>query len=82
MSKQNRLSHPYLRLSQIEEELKNLHHKLEIERNIRNNLYAFIFIHGMFKELQDYAKKHDMKSPDGHLMAIEQLYLYLPENSN
>jgi len=56
--------------------------KFEIEKNIKNNLYAFILSQGLFNQLQDYEMNNDMRSSDGFGLAIEYLKLNFPENKN
>jgi hypothetical protein len=45
--------------------LNEVQRHFEVEKNIKNNLYAFILSKGLFKELVEYGKTHDMTSMDG-----------------
>lgn len=48
--------------------------RFDVEMNIKNNLYAFIFEKGLGDELLSYSSKCDMSSPGGHLRAISGLF--------
>lgn len=54
----------------------------EVEKNIKNNLYAIILNNGMFAELRDYEMSTNMRSPEGHMHAVASLSLNLPEKTN
>lgn len=63
--------------------LNELQRQFDIEKNIKNNLYAFIIKHGLFNELLEYSAKHDMSSPDGHQRAVTSIaFNVLPEFNN
>jgi hypothetical protein len=62
--------------------LESIRSDFEIEMNIKNNLYAFILSHGMYKELREYSLVNKMSSPDGHLKTIRCLALMLPDKTN
>lgn len=55
----------------LEDFLSEIQRRFDVEKNIKNNLYAFIMERGLFDELRDYSSKHDMSSPDGHSRAVE-----------
>ncbi|OFY61622.1 MAG: hypothetical protein A2Y71_03025 [Bacteroidetes bacterium RBG_13_42_15] len=69
-------------LESTKRKLESTRRDFEIEMNLKNNLYAFVLSHGMFKELEAYSKANRMESPDGHLKAIRCLAMGLPENTN
>lgn len=66
----------------IEDFLNEVQRRSDVEKNIKNNLYAFILEHGMFDELKEYSQSHDMSSPDGHKRVMADLSLNLPESKN
>ena len=45
----------------------------DVEKNIKNNLYAFILELGLFNELKEYSRIHDMSSEGGHKRAVASL---------
>ena len=51
--------------------------RFDVEKNIKNNLYAFILERGLFNELKEYSQSHDMSSPDGHKRVVDNLSLNL-----
>jgi len=66
-----------------EDLLAEIQRRFDVEKNIKNNLYAFIIEQGLFKELREYSTKHDMSSPDGHSRAVDGVMLNtLPEFNN
>lgn len=67
----------------IEDFLAEAQRLFDVEKNIKNNLYAFIMEHGLFNELKEYSRNHDMSSPDGHKRAVDNIALnFLPEFKN
>ena len=63
--------------------LTEVQRRFDVEKNIKNNLYAFIMEHGLFNELREYSAKHDMSSPDGHARSVAGVMLnVLPEFKN
>lgn len=62
--------------------LNEINRRFEIEKNIKNNLYAFIISEGMLQRLKEYQKGRDMASPNGHLNATTLLSMRGPEASN
>jgi hypothetical protein len=51
-------------------ELDRVRQDFEIEKNIKNNLYAFISEQGLDIELEIYSRNNDMASPEGHAKAV------------
>ena len=67
----------------LEDFLAEIQRRFDVEKNIKNNLYAFIMEQGLFKELREYSTKHDMSSPNGHSRAVDGVMLNtLPEFNN
>ena len=54
-----------------EDFLAEIQRMYDVEKNIKNNLYAFILELGLFDELKEYGQVHDMSSPDGHKRAVD-----------
>lgn len=83
-NKSNPLSSENVRIAveHLSNELDRYREKLETETNIKNNLYAFIINQGLFEELVEYERNTDMRSPDGHLRALQIIAMHLPESSN
>jgi len=61
--------------------LVEIQRQYEIEKNIKNNLYAFIMQRGLLKELRAYSTEYDM-TKNGHERALTSLIMGLPENTN
>jgi hypothetical protein len=61
----------------IEDFLDEVQRRFDVEKNIKNNLYAFILERGLFNELKEYSQSHDMSSPDGHKRVVDNLALNL-----
>lgn len=57
--------------------LDEVQRRFDVEKNIKNNLYAFILERGLFNELKEYSQSHDMSSPDGHKRVVDNLALNL-----
>jgi hypothetical protein len=67
----------------VEDFLAEVQRHFDVEKNIKNNLYAFILDRGLFNELKDYSRSHDMSSPDGHKRTVDNIVLnVLPEFKN
>ena len=64
------------------QELTHYKQQFEVEKNIKNNLYAFVLQNYGFAKLKEYEQKTNMRSPDGHLKALQCLAFALPENAN
>lgn len=63
--------------------LAEVQRRFDVEKNIKNNLYAFILEKGLFNELREYERTHNMSSPDGHARAVAGVALnVLPEFKN
>lgn len=63
--------------------LAEVQRRFDVEKNIKNNLYAFIIQQGLMDEYTKYQASHDMTSPDGHNRAVASLALnVLPEFTN
>src|ERR1035437_701447 len=60
-----------------EDFLAEIQRMYDVEKNIKNNLYAFILERGLFNELKEYSQSHDMSSPDGHKRVVDNLALNL-----
>ena len=50
--------------------LSAVQRQVQLETNIKNNLYAFILERGLYRELKEYSSAHDMSSPGGHARAL------------
>jgi hypothetical protein len=61
---------------------RNLSKDFEVEKNIKNHLYAFILTHGMFDKLIKYEHSNKMREPGGHKKAVAWLLMQLPESTN
>jgi len=57
--------------------LDEVQRRFDVEKNIKNNLYAFILERGLFSQLKEYSQSHDMSSPDGHKRVVDNLALNL-----
>jgi hypothetical protein len=57
----------------IEDFLNEVQRRFDVEKNIKNNLYAFIMEHGLFNELKEFSRIHDMASLDGHKRIVDNL---------
>jgi len=55
--------------------LAKVEQMFNLEKNIKNSLYAFISSMGLDDKLREYAEKYPLSSPDGHQRAINNLFI-------
>jgi hypothetical protein len=67
---------------QLSSEKENLKKNFEVEKNIKNHLYAFIQSNGWFDKLMEYERSNRMTKPGGHRKAVACLLMKPPENTN
>ena len=53
-----------------------------VQRNIKNNLYAFILSQGLFSELQEYQDSFDMTESGGLERTMDQMDLYMSKQND
>jgi hypothetical protein len=63
-------------------ELSRYRHGFEIEKNIKNSLYAFVIGKGLYNDLVAYSRTHQMSDPGGHERSIKEIGMRFPENMN
>jgi hypothetical protein len=59
---------------------QRLKKKFEIEKNAKNNAYAFIIESGLLCDYEKYSRAH--RTENCHGRAIKAMVLHLPQNQN
>lgn len=55
----------------LQDFLAEVQRQYNLEKNIKNNLYAFIIQEGLYSKFRSYHQLHDTNLPGGHEIALE-----------
>ena len=66
----------------LQDFLAEVQRQYDVEKNIKNNLYAFILQEGLFEKLKRYEKLYDTSLPGGHARAVAVLSIPGTQSTN